>query len=74
MGNANVVNLLLQVSSCVDCKVAKFVTRSTLCYKNKKEIASCGCSLLNSVEKKDKKKTTHSTAAVVNKFPCTPLV
>jgi len=68
VGNGNLVNLLLQVKSLI-ARLQISLLEAVCVIKQKKNCTTCGCSLLNSVEKK-----TQSTAAVVIKFPCTPLI
>ena len=68
MGNANLVNQLLQLKSLIARLQISLL--EAVCVK--KNCTICGYCLLNSVEKKEKK--TKSTVVVVIKFPCTPLV
>ena len=66
MGNANLVNQLLQLKSLI-ARLQISLLEAVCVIKQKKNCTTCGCSLLNSVEKKIK-----STTAVVIKFPCFP--
>ena len=75
MGNVDLVNQLVQLKSLI-ARLQILLLEAVCVIKIKNtNCTTCGCSLLNSVEKKkENKKKTKSTTIVVIKFPCTPLV